>query len=241
MARSATATPRVLVFEAQYAQLVDALRARLAGHRAYVCIGGTRAGLGARLRGGGRARVRPRARRSARSRRTTAPWSTPAAPPAVPRARCAAQWRWVRTAEGGAYTSEFNSDTRVLLATPAFHVGVIGYALQVRWHAGTLVLQRGFDAAQRDPQAIAAGAHHASPSSSRRCCRRCSIRRRSAMPTCRSLRNVVAAAAPVPVPLLQRAFARLGPIFSVQYGATETAGTADVRARAEAVSATSAT
>ena len=40
-----------------------------------------------------------------------------------------------------------------------------------------------------------------------------------------SMRNIVTAAAPVPVPLLKRAVARLGPIFSVQYGATETAGT----------------
>ena len=43
-----------------------------------------------------------------------------------------------------------------------------------------------------------------------------------------SLRNIVAAAAPVPVPLLRRAIERIGPIFSVQYGATETAGHRDV-------------
>src|SRR5439155_25236455 len=34
-------TPRVLVFEAQYAELVDGLRAKLPGIQSYICIGGT--------------------------------------------------------------------------------------------------------------------------------------------------------------------------------------------------------
>jgi acyl-CoA synthetase (AMP-forming)/AMP-acid ligase II len=133
------------------------------------------------------------------------------------------QWRWVATAEGGAYASDFTSDTRALLATPAFHVGVIGYALQVYWHAGCVVLQRGFEPAQV-LKAIEAEritftfvvsamlqALLDSPA--------------IADVDLSSLRNVVTAAAPVPVPLLQRAIERLGPILSVQYGATETGGT----------------
>jgi len=102
-------------------------------------------------------------------------------------------------------------------------VGVIGYALQAAWHAGTVVLHRGFDA-----DAILAAIE------SERITFTFVV---SAMlqalldspaigdADLTSMRNIVTAAAPVPVPLLQRAAARLGPIFSIQYGATETAGT----------------
>jgi acyl-CoA synthetase (AMP-forming)/AMP-acid ligase II len=220
------ASPRVLVFEGQYATMVDALRSRLRGIERFVCIpDGSPAGVPD----------------------WASPWQAllddadPQGPPwraqpgdygplvytsgttGRPKGALRAQWRWVATAEGGAHNSEFDSDTRVLLTTPAFHVGVIGYAVQAYWHAATVVLQRGFDPLQvlraieqeritftfvvsAMLQALldAPGAE------------RCDLR---------SLRNVVAAAAPVPVPLLRRAVERLGPVFSVQYGATETAGT----------------
>ncbi|MES1161858.1 MAG: long-chain fatty acid--CoA ligase, partial [Rhizobacter sp.] len=215
-------TPRVLVFEAQYTETVAALRAGLRGIEAYVCIGAD-------------------APAWAVSFDAVAESGSPDGPPfraegsdygplvytsgttGRPKGALRAQWRWVATAEGGAYGSEFTSDTRVLLTTPAFHVGVIGYAIQAYWHAATVVLQRGFDAARvlhaieteritftffvaAMLQAVldAPGIEDADLS---------------------SMRNVVAAAAPVPVPLLKRAIARLGAIFSVQYGATETAGT----------------
>ena len=215
-------TPRVLVFEAQYTETVAALRARLPGIEAYVCIGAEAPAWAERFD-------------------AVAESGSPDGPPfradpqdygplvytsgttGRPKGALRRQWRWVATAEGGAYGSEFTSDTRVLLATPAFHVGVIGYAIQAYWHAATIVLQRGFDpagvlraieteritftffvAAMLQAVLDAPGIHDADLS---------------------SMRNIVTAAAPVPVPLLQRAIARLGPIFSVQYGATETAGT----------------
>lgn len=82
------ATPRVLVFEAQYAALVDTLRPRLATVEAYVCIGGPAPGWAndyeAVVEQGS-----PKGRRSARRHRTTGRWSIPAALPAGPRARCA--------------------------------------------------------------------------------------------------------------------------------------------------------
>ncbi|MGL1255110.1 hypothetical protein ACSTLX_25605, partial [Vibrio parahaemolyticus] len=39
-----------------------------------------------------------------------------------------------------------------------------------------------------------------------------------------SLRNVISASAPIPVPLLRAGIDRLGPVFSVQYGMTESNG-----------------
>lgn len=216
-------TPRILVFEAQYTELVDGLRGRLRGVEAYVCIGCDVPAW-------------------AQSFETVANSGSPEGPPfrsqpqdygplvytsgttGRPKGALRSQWRWVATAEGGAYNSQFNADTRTLLATPAFHVGVIGYALQTAWHAGTVVLHRGFDAEQilqaieeeRITFTFVVSAMLQALLDSPRI----------GDADLASLRNIVTAAAPVPVVLLQRAIARIGPIFSVQYGATETAGTA---------------
>jgi acyl-CoA synthetase (AMP-forming)/AMP-acid ligase II len=216
------ATPRMLVFEAQYTDLVGELRGRLPGIEQYVCIGGAAPAWAhgfEEVVGRGDAAGPPFRSRPHDFGALVYTSGTTGRPKGALRS----QWRWVATAEGGAYASEFTSETRALLATPAFHVGVIGYALQVYWHAGCVVLQRGFDAA-RVLQAIEAEritftfvvsamlqALLDSPA--------------IADVDLRSLRNVVTAAAPVPVPLLRRAIERLGPILSVQYGATETGGT----------------
>jgi len=214
--------PRILVFEAQYAETATALRDRLPAIEAWICIGGETPAW-------------------AQAFDAVADGGSPEGPPfrsqpddygplvytsgttGRPKGALRSQRRWVATAEGGSYASEFTSDTRVLLATPAFHVGVIGYALQACWHAGTVVLLRGFDLAKA-LQAI----------ESERITFTFVV---SAMlqalldapgiadSDLSSLRNIVTAAAPVPVSLLKRAIARLGPIFSVQYGATETAAT----------------
>jgi acyl-CoA synthetase (AMP-forming)/AMP-acid ligase II len=216
-------TPRVLVFEAQYTALVDGLRGKLPGIQSYVCIGGEAPvwaqGFEAVVDSG--AAEGPPFRSQPED---YGPLVYTSGTTGRPKGALRSQWRWVATAEGGAAASQFNADTRALLATPAFHVGVIGYAIQAAWHAGTVVLHRGFDPEQV-LQAIAAEritftfvvsamlqALLDSP--------------RIGDVNLSSLRNVVTAAAPVPVPLLRRAVGRIGPIFSVQYGATETAGTA---------------
>ncbi|HSV45812.1 MAG TPA: AMP-binding protein, partial [Ramlibacter sp.] len=140
-------SPRILVFEAQYAQLVDGLRHKLPGIQAYVCIGdGTpdwAQPFEALVAGGAPEGPPFRAQPEDYGALVYTSGTT-----GRPKGALRSQWRWLATAEGGAYSSEFDSRTRVLLATPAFHVGVIGYALQAYWHAGTVVLHRGFDAAQ---------------------------------------------------------------------------------------------
>ena len=216
------ATPRVLVFEAQYADLVAGLRARLPGIVAYVCIGGS-------------------APDWAHGSEDMVASGSPDGPPfrsqpndygplvytsgttGRPKGALRSQWRWVATAEGGVYASELSSETRALLTTPAFHVGVIGYALQVYWHAATVVLHRGFDAAN----VLAAIESERITFTFVVSAMLQALLDAPGMAATRleSLRNIVTAAAPVPVPLLKRAIVRLGTIFSVQYGATETAGT----------------
>jgi acyl-CoA synthetase (AMP-forming)/AMP-acid ligase II len=215
------ATPRVLVFEAQYAALVDTLRPRLATIEAYVCIGGPAPGWAndyeavveqGSLEG-------PPFRSQAQD---YGPLVYTSGTTGRPKGALRAQWRWVRTADAGSRMSELDSDTRMLLTTPAFHVGVIGYALQVRWCAGTLVLHRGFDAANviRTIEQERISFTFVVSAMLRAILDSPAIGNADLS----SLHNVVAAAAPVPVALLRRAFERIGPVFSVQYGATETAG-----------------
>ena len=214
--------PRILVFEAQYTQVVEELRKKLPGIQAYVCIGGE-------------------APSWAQPFEAVLASGSPEGPPfrsqpedygalvytsgttGRPKGALRSQWRWVATAEGGAYASEFSSDTRVLLATPAFHVGVIGYAVQAAWHAGTVILHRSFDA---DAILAAIQAERITFTFVVSAMLQALLDAPAiANADLSSMRNIVTAAAPVPVPLLKRAVARLGPIFSVQYGATETAGT----------------
>jgi acyl-CoA synthetase (AMP-forming)/AMP-acid ligase II len=216
------AAPRILVFEAQYVDAVNALREKLPGIESYVCIGGGIPAWAHSFEGvveSGTAEGPPFRSEPQDYGALVYTSGTTGRPKGAMRS----QWRWVATAEGGSYASEFTSDTRALLATPAFHVGVIGYALQVYWHAGCVVLQRAFDPAQMlktiESERITftfvvsamLKALLDAPD--------------AAESDLSSLRNVVTAAAPVPVPLLQRAIRRLGPIFSVQYGATETGAT----------------
>ena len=83
------ATPRVLVFEAQYAETGRRAAAAAPDDRGLCVHRRACAGLGAATTRPWSSRAPPRGRRSARRRRTTGRWSIPAAPPAGPRARCA--------------------------------------------------------------------------------------------------------------------------------------------------------
>ena len=215
-------TPRVLVFEAQYADSVAALRAVLPGIERYVCIG-TEALSWAQTFDAVAESGSPEGPPLRADPQDYGPLVYTSGTTGRPKGALRSQWRWVAVAEGGAYGSDFTSDTRALLTTPAFHVGVIGYAIQAYWHAGTVVLQRGFDAAKVleaiETERITFTFVVAAMLQALLDAPRIGDADLS------SMRNIVTAAAPVPVSLLKRAIARLGPIFSVQYGSTETAGT----------------
>jgi acyl-CoA synthetase (AMP-forming)/AMP-acid ligase II len=215
-------SPRVLVFEAQYAELVDGLRGRLPSVEAYVCIGGP-APEWARPFESVVAAGAPGGPPFRSQREDYGPLVYTSGTTGRPKGALRRQWRWVETAEGSAALSDLTSDSRMLLTTPAFHVGVIGYALSVAWRGGLLVLHRQFDAVEvlktieRERitftfmVAAMLQAVVDTPGVERM--------------DLSSIRMIVTAAAPVPVPLLKRAIGLLGPVFSVQFGSTETSGT----------------
>jgi acyl-CoA synthetase (AMP-forming)/AMP-acid ligase II len=112
-----------------------------------------------------------------------------------------------------------DGDVTLLQVTPMFHIGGKGMPLGAAWTAGTTILQRSFDAAKflqvvqaeriTDTfmvapmvQAVLDHPDFANYDLS-------------------SLRRVMSASMPIPLPLLRRALDRFGPAFYVAYGSTE--------------------
>ncbi len=219
-------SPRVLVFEAQYLALVASIKDKLKGIEHWVVIqDGTDVELPswvmrweALVASGSEAGPPVRSQPD-----DFGPLVYTSGTTGRPKGAMRSQRRWIATADRGAAISEFNSDTCTLLTTPAFHVGVIGYLVETYWVAGKVVLHRSFSPEQVlkaiEEERVTFSFFVAAMLQALLDSPECSTRDLS------SLQNVVAAGAPCPVPLLQRAVERLGPIFSIQYGATETSGT----------------
>ena len=211
------AAPKALVFEAQYAALVDSLRVQMPEVEQYICIGEAPSWAEAfesimETGAPDGPPIRSQPHDYAYLIYTSGTTGRPKGVVRTHRAMCA-------TAESCALVTEFSGRTRVLQTTPAFHVGGIGYVNAVAWMGGTTVLHRGFD-----PKAMLETIQ------TERITFTFLV---SAMlqalldvpelPTydLSSIENITTAAAPVPVPLLQRGIDVLGPVFAVQYGMTE--------------------
>ena len=213
---------KILIFEAQYAHVIDALRAQLPDVKHFICIGETP--------------------QWALNFETVVDMGTSDGPPTVPRADeyvylwytsgttgkpKGVAWRQDRVCESAranVTASEFTGETRMLQVTPLYHIGGKGYALGTGWVGGTVVLHRTFDpvalleTVQRERitmtfmvaamlQAVM-DVHEKRPHD------------------LKSIRSIVTAAAPIPVLLLRKAIEVLGPVFSIQYGCTEIGGIA---------------
>ena len=211
------AAPKALVFEAQYATVVDGLRAQLPGIEQYICIGDTPAwavSFEAIMEAGSveGPPIRSNPEDYAYLMYTSGTTGRPKGVVRTQQAMCV-------TAESCALVSEFSGNTRVLQTTPAFHVGGIGFVNSVAWMGGTTVVHRGFEPKQM-LETIAQERINFTFMVAAMLQAVLDVPELSTYDVS-SIENIVTAAAPVPPPLLARGIDALGPVFSVQYGMTE--------------------
>jgi acyl-CoA synthetase (AMP-forming)/AMP-acid ligase II len=125
----------------------------------------------------------------------------------------------VETARMNARQSELSRSSRYLQTTPAFHVGGRGYVLGTAYDAGCTVLHRAFDPVAMLQDIQRERVTHTFMVAAM-------VQAVLDVPNVESydfssLENVFSAAAPIPAPVLKRAIALMGPVFSIQYGCTE--------------------
>jgi acyl-CoA synthetase (AMP-forming)/AMP-acid ligase II len=210
--------PHIVFFETDYTDLIDSLRHQFPGITHYVCIGGDTPDWAIAYNTliedgdpqGGSLRAQP-----GDEVYLYYTSGTTGRPKGVP-----------HNQEGALYSAmtqgrAIGPDMRVLQITPAFHIGGKGFAQAAAWMAGTVVLHRAFDplalleTVQKEritftfmvAPMIQAVLDHP----------------RFDEFDLSSLRQVMSASAAIPVPLLRRAIDKIGPVFFISYGSTETA------------------
>jgi acyl-CoA synthetase (AMP-forming)/AMP-acid ligase II len=208
---------RVLIFEERYASVVEQLRAQFPDITHCVCIGsppswavGYEALLAASSEAGPPIRSKPDD--------YVYLWYT-SGTTGRPKGVALRHRKQVLSAQNQAEIAPFPGDSRILQITPMFHVGGRGYVVGGLWAGATTVIDQSFDPVrllqtvqnERITFTFMVAAM---------------LQAVLDVPDIESydlssLRTVVSAAAPIPVPLLKRGIARFGPIFSVQYGCTE--------------------
>src|SRR5882672_9555946 len=213
---------KVLIFEAQYASMVELLRSELRDVKQYICIGAGpewaidfEAVVALGTADGPPIEPRPDD--------YVTLWYT-SGTTGRPKGVAWRQEKLCETARANVMASELTGASRVLQVTPLYHIGGKGYALGAGWVGGAVILHRMFD-----PIAMVE-----------------TIQRERITMTfvvaamlqavldvpnldgydLSSISMIVTAAAPIPVPLLRRAIGLLGPVFSIQYGCTEVGGIA---------------
>jgi acyl-CoA synthetase (AMP-forming)/AMP-acid ligase II len=112
---------------------------------------------------------------------------------------------------------------RLLIMMPLFHIGAKVIQLAQHWRAGTVVLQKGFepDAILKTIEFEKISVTHMAPTMVQTLLDSPGVEKADLS----SLRLIVYAAAPMPLPVLKRGLSLIGPVFQQQFGQTEGVGT----------------
>jgi acyl-CoA synthetase (AMP-forming)/AMP-acid ligase II len=213
--------PRLLIFEAQYTGLVDTMRPQLPGIERYICIGEVPQGAADwaesydRMLGSGDDSGPPFRSRSDDYCCIVYTSGTTGKPKGVLHtnhsiARCAE----IVSSELG-----FGADCRLLASAPLFHVGASTMSWGAGFRGGCTVLHRGFDSKEilRTVEVERINAIHLVPTMVRSLLSDPDFHKHDLS----SLRMLMYAAAPMPLPLLKQAVAAFGAITYNGYGQTE--------------------
>jgi len=214
--------PRVLVFEDQYADVIDGLRPQLKSVEHYLCIGAACPPW-----------AQPYEVVMAEADTAGAPLRATAedivhlvytsGTTGRPKGAARSQRGDLALAQNQAEVMDVRINGRVLVMMPMFHAGGISMMLSEFWHAGCVVLHRKFDAREvlRTIERERVVTVHMAPTI---------VQQVLDLPDIRdydlsSLETILYAAAPMPVAVLRRGVELLGPIFVNSWGMTETSGT----------------
>lgn len=213
--------PKVLLFEQAYAETVAAMKSQLPSIEHYVCVDGTFDGALAYedlVTSGDASGVsfRPQPDDVAFLIYTS---GTTGRPKGV----MLSQAGQVAAAEILGSDMRNAPSDRLLIMMPLFHIGAKIIQLAQHWRAGTVVVQKGFDAdailGAIESEKITVT--HMAPTMIQTLL----DSPRIGTTDTSSLRMIVYAAAPMPIPVLKRGLKILGPVFQQQFGQTEGIGT----------------
>ena len=216
--------PRVVIFEQQYAQLLETLRPRLPGIQHYIAIGAP-----------------PEGHAPAHRYEELLTSADPAGPPLRPRPEDIHSITYTSGTTGkakgailshdcvlalfAAWSYELGADLghKILLSMPYFHIGARSQGGAMTYRGGTLVVHRSFDAREivQTVQRERITQLHLAPTLMQAVLDLPDIEQFDLS----SLRTINYAAAPMPLTTLKRAMKRFGPILINGYGQTEGAGT----------------
>ncbi len=214
--------PSVLVFEAQYAGVVDRLRTAVPSLRHLICIGETAPDW-----------ALPYEALVAEEKESAAPIvSLPEdyahlmySSGTTGRPKGVIKTHRAELARGEIFAAQLRlpSNGRSLVMMPLFHTGATSILFASQWVGASVVLHRKFDATAvlGDIERYRVGMTHMAPTIVRAILESPEIDKRDLS----SLDTLFYASAPMPVALLKRAIARFGPILANGYGTTEGGGT----------------
>ena len=212
--------PKVLIFEAAYAETVLAMKDQLKSVEHFVCLDGGEFGddYESLVESGDASGVpfRPRPDDVAFLIYTS---GTTGRPKGV----MLSQGGEVNAAEILGSDQRNTPDDRLLIMMPLFHIGAKIIQLAQHWRAGTVHVLKGFDppaivdCIEREKITVT----HMAPTMIQTLLESPAIEQADLS----SLRMIVYAAAPMPIPVLKKGLKLLGPVFQQQFGQTEGIGT----------------